>query len=166
MIDRKPELTTFQYTKIIGKMLHCGQYCIIDDFVLITTPIWLGDYVHITAGSVLLGREPIYLYDYAGIAAGSRVYSSTERYCKDDGSPAAMSAAAPPDERAPYSAPVVLNKHAFVGANSVVMPGATFEEGAVVGANSFVPPDMKLEEWTIYVGSPVKPLKKRPRITG
>ncbi len=164
MIPRKAELTTFQYTRIVGEILHCGEYCIIDDFVLITTPIWLGNHVHITAGSTLLGAERIYLYDFAGIAAGSRVYTSTERYCSDDGTPTAMSAAAPLESRAPYSAAVTLGTHAFVGANSVVMPGATFGSGAVIGANSFVPPDTALEEWTIYVGAPVKPIKKRPRI--
>jgi len=164
VIPRKPELTTFPYTKIVGEILHCGQYCIIDDFVLITTPIWLGDHVHIAAGSTLLGREPIYLHDCSTISAGARVFSSTDRYCNDDGSPSAMSTAAPPEARSPYSAPVVVGVHAFIGANSVVMPGAVFETGAVVGANSFVPQNTKLEEWTIYIGSPVRPIKKRPMI--
>jgi len=164
VIPRKPELTTFEYTKIVGEILHCGRYCIVDDFVLITTPIWLGDHVHIAAGCTLLGAEPAYLRDYSAIASGSRVYTSTDRYQSDDGLPTAMSAAAPLDNRAPYSAPVILGVHAFVGANSVVMPGAVFEDGAVVGANSLVLPDTKLEKWTIYVGSPVRPIRKRPQI--
>ena len=165
MIPRKPELTTFPYTKIVGEILNCGQYCIIDDFVFITTPVWLGDHVHVSAFTSLLGQEPVYLHDCSAIAAGSRIYTSTDRHYQEDGSAAAMSAAAPLEERAPYNAPVTLEAHAFVGANSVVMPGATFGAGAVVGANSFVPPDARLEEWTIYVGSPVKPIKKRPRTT-
>jgi len=164
VIPRKPELTTFPYTKIVGEIIHCGQYCIIDDFVLITTPIWLGDHVHIAAGSTLLGPEPIHLHDCSTISAGSRVFTSTDRYRNDDGAPSAMSTAAPLEQRSPYSAPVILGTHAFVGANSVVMPGAVFEAGAVVGANSLVLPNTKLEEWTIYVGSPVKAIRKRPII--
>jgi acetyltransferase-like isoleucine patch superfamily enzyme len=165
LIPRKPELTTFPYTKIVGEILNCGLYCIIDDFVLITTPVWLGDYVHVSAFTSLLGQEPVYLHDCSAIAAGSRVYTSTDHPFRKDGSAAAMSAAAPLEERSPHTAPVTLGAHAFVGANSVVMPGAEFREGAVVGANSFVPPNMKLEEWTIYVGSPVKLIKKRPKVT-
>ena len=166
MIPRKSELTTFQYTKITGEILHCGEYCIIDDFVLITTPIWLGNHVHVAAGCTLLGAERVYLNDYCAIASGSRVFTSTDRHSSDDGTPTAMSAAAPLALRAPYTAAVTLGRHAFVGANSVVMPGVLFGPGAVIGANSFVPPDTALEEWTIYVGSPVKPIKKRPKIIG
>lgn len=125
----------------------------------------MGDYVHVSAFTSLLGQESVYLHDFSAIAAGSRVYTSTDRHCQEDGSAAAMSAAAPLEKRAPFTASVTLGAHAFIGANSVVMPGAEFGEGAVVGASSFVPPNMKLEEWTIYVGSPVRPIKKRPRAT-
>ena len=39
------------------------------------------------------------------------------------------------------------------------MPGVTFGEGAILGANSLAVKD--LEPWTIYVGSPAKPVKER-----
>jgi putative colanic acid biosynthesis acetyltransferase WcaF len=39
------------------------------------------------------------------------------------------------------------------------MPGVTFGEGAILGANSLAVKN--LEPWTIYVGSPAKPIKKR-----
>ena len=41
------------------------------------------------------------------------------------------------------------------------MPGVTFGEGSVLGANSLATKD--LEPWTIYVGSPAKPIKKRDK---
>ena len=41
------------------------------------------------------------------------------------------------------------------------MPGVTFGEGSILGANSLATKD--LEPWTIYVGSPARPVKKRKK---
>ena len=41
------------------------------------------------------------------------------------------------------------------------MPGVTFGEGAILGANSLAL--KSLEPWTIYVGSPAKPIKIRKK---
>ena len=39
------------------------------------------------------------------------------------------------------------------------MPNVVLAEGSVVGANSVITKDT--EPWTVYVGSPAKPIKKR-----
>mgnify|MGYP001559625033 CR=1 FL=1 len=41
------------------------------------------------------------------------------------------------------------------------MPGVTVAEGSVVGAGSFLNKNTK--PWTIYMGSPAKPVKTRPK---
>ena len=41
------------------------------------------------------------------------------------------------------------------------MPGVTLGEGAILGANSLATKD--LEPWTIYVGSPARPVKARKK---
>ena len=41
------------------------------------------------------------------------------------------------------------------------MPGVTLAEGSILGANSLLTKDT--EPWTIYVGSPAKPVKIRDR---
>ena len=41
------------------------------------------------------------------------------------------------------------------------MPGVTLAEGSILGANSLLTKDT--EPWTIYVGSPAKPIKIRRR---
>jgi galactoside O-acetyltransferase len=41
------------------------------------------------------------------------------------------------------------------------MPGITLAEGSVVGSNSVLTKDT--EPWTIYVGSPAKPVGKRDK---
>ncbi len=63
--------------------------------------------------------------------------------------------------RQPERTFVRIKKHAIVGANSVILPGVTVGEGAAIGANSLVLKDC--EPWTIYVGSPARPLKPRRR---
>ena len=44
------------------------------------------------------------------------------------------------------------------------MPGTIIHEGALLGAGSFAKGE--LESWTIYAGSPAKPIKKRIPPTG
>lgn len=52
---------------------------------------------------------------------------------------------------------------AYIGANSVVMPGVTIGEGALVGSNAFVNKD--LDPWGIYVGTPVRKIGEREKPT-
>ena len=59
--------------------------------------------------------------------------------------------------------PIVLKRFSGVCANSVVMSGVVMGEGSVLGANSFL--KESTEPWTIYAGSPAKPIKKRKKET-
>ena len=52
-------------------------------------------------------------------------------------------------------------KYTGVGTNSVIMPGNDIPEGVSIGALSFVPSNYKFEPWTVYVGRPIRPIKKR-----
>lgn len=56
--------------------------------------------------------------------------------------------------------PIVIEDHAWIGADAFVAPGVTVHEGAILGACATAFKD--LEPWTIYGGNPAKPLKKRP----
>ena len=58
-------------------------------------------------------------------------------------------------------APVVFERYANIGTGVVIMPGVTLAEGAVVGANSLV--TVSTDPWTVYVGSPARPVKERPK---
>jgi acetyltransferase-like isoleucine patch superfamily enzyme len=44
-------------------------------------------------------------------------------------------------------------------ANSVVLPGVTMAEGSVLGSNSLL--KTNTEPWTVYAGSPARPIRKR-----
>lgn len=58
---------------------------------------------------------------------------------------------------------IVIEDDAYIGANSVIMPGVTIGEGAVVGAGSLV--NRNLKPWGIYHGNPVKLIGTREKPT-
>lgn len=55
--------------------------------------------------------------------------------------------------------PILIGERAWVAADAFVGPGVTIGAGAVLGARGCAFGD--LEPWTVYVGNPVRPLKKR-----
>ena len=59
------------------------------------------------------------------------------------------------------STKATIGDYVHIAPYSVVMPGVTIGEGSVVGAGSVVTEDT--EPWTVYVGSPAKPIKARDK---
>lgn len=55
--------------------------------------------------------------------------------------------------------PIRIGDRAWVAAEAFVGPGVTIGEGAVVGARAVACGDVP--PWTVVVGNPAKPLKKR-----
>ncbi len=58
-------------------------------------------------------------------------------------------------------APVVVEKHAFVGARAIILPGITVGEGSVVAAGAVVTHDVPA--YTIVAGVPARPIGERTR---
>jgi galactoside O-acetyltransferase len=141
--------------------ISIGNSVIIDDFVFLMggEETIIGSFIHIAAFCSLVGGGRLILEDFTGISGGSRVYTGNEDYSGG----CLTSPAVPFPYRVPIRSFVHLKKHAIVGANCVILPGVTIGEGAVVGANSLVTKDC--DPWTMYVGSPAKPLKERPKET-
>ena len=88
---------------------------------------------------------------------GIRIYTGNEDYSGG----CLTNPAVPSPFRVPIRSFVRMKKHSIIGANSVVLPGITIGEGSAIGANSLVTKDC--EPWTIYVGSPAKAIKPRPK---
>jgi galactoside O-acetyltransferase len=57
--------------------------------------------------------------------------------------------------------PVRFARQSGAGANSVILPNVCFAEGSAAGALTLV--HRSLEPWTIYLGVPMRRLKKRSR---
>lgn len=58
-----------------------------------------------------------------------------------------------------FTRPIRVCRHAWLASDSFVGPGVTVGEGAVLGGRGVAFKD--LEPWTVYVGNPAKPIRKR-----
>lgn len=123
--------------------IHGGERCII------------GNYIHISNFSSIAGGGLCILEDFVGLSAGTKVITGTELIHGEG----LTNPTIPPEFRAIKRSYVHLEKHSFMGTNVVIHPGVTVGQGAVVGSNSVVLNN--IEPWTINVGSPAKPIKKR-----
>jgi acetyltransferase-like isoleucine patch superfamily enzyme len=153
------DVTVWPLAKIINsERISIGDSVIIDDFVLLSAGagIRLGSFVHISSFSLVTGGGTLVMEDFAGIS-GSRVFTGT-----DDFLGGSLTGPTIPSEfRKPVRSFVHIGRHAVIGSNSVILPGVTIGEGATIGANSLVTKDC--DPWTVYVGSPARPLKPRPK---
>ena len=137
--------------------ISIGDSVIIDDFVFMVGGVEtrIGSFVHLASSSSFLGGGKLWIEDFAGVSSGSRVYTGTDDFLGES-----LTGPTIPDAfRRPVRSAVRIGKYAVVGANCVVLPGVTIGEGCTVGALSLVNRDC--EPWTVYAGSPARPIKAR-----
>lgn len=140
--------------------IFLGSNVRVDDFCVLAAGeggIYIGNYVHIAAGSSLIGAGKITMSDFSGLSSRVSIYSSS-----DDYSGASLTNPTVPDKfRRVSNAPVYLGRHVIVGSGSVVLPGIRLEEGVAIGALSLV--TQHCEAFGIYAGTPAKRIKDRKR---
>jgi acetyltransferase-like isoleucine patch superfamily enzyme len=143
-------------------MVSIGNHVAIDSGFYCTVAAELGDYIHIGPYVTVVGGEKglLKMGHFTTIAAGSRLISVSDQHLG-----AGLVGPTIPEQYADKRnvAPVVFEDFASIGTNVVVFPGVTLGEGSVVGACSMV--NQSTEPWTIYVGVPAKPVKKRKKET-
>ncbi len=138
--------------------MHIGNRVRIDDFCLLSVGpegLYIGDWVHVSAYALLVGRARITLGDFVNIGARTAVYTNS-----DDFSGASLTN---PLVHEAYKqvtyAPVTLEKHALVATQCTLLPGVVMQEGAALGAHSLAKGE--LERFWIYGGVPARKLKPR-----
>lgn len=136
-----------------------GNHVAIDNGVTISTIIDIGDYVHIAPYVVMIGgiESKIKLCNFSFVASGTKIVAGSEDYT----GMGLVGPTIPKEYRKLILSSVIFEAFSGCGVNCSVMPGVTLGEGAILGANSLATKD--LEPWTIYVGSPAKPVKTRDR---
>jgi galactoside O-acetyltransferase len=152
------------YVDVTSRINHpneveLGNHVAIDLGVYISTRASIGDYVHIAPYTCIIGGKysELVMKEFSGISAGSRILCGS-----DDFTLGLMNPQVPIQYRRPKITTITFERFTCVGVNSVVMPGITLREGSVVGSNSVLTKDT--EPWTIYVGSPAKPVKIRDKV--
>jgi len=139
----------------IGDNVRIDGYCTIvvagDGFVD------FGSYIHVGGHCVLLAGAGITFEDFSCLSWGVQLYTRS-----DDFSGKFMTNPTVPSKYTGVTGgPIVLKRHALVGAGSVLLPKVTLGEGAAVGALSLVKQD--LPGWAIYGGVPARHIKNREK---
>ena len=129
----------------------------IDDFCILTGNINLGNYIHISPFCLLSGRYNISMKDFSGLSSRVSVYTANEDYVKGS---SLTNPTIPIKMRKIESGPVLIEEHAVIGANSVILPNTSLEKGSILGAHSLA--KGRYEKWKIYAGVPAKFIKNRP----
>jgi acetyltransferase-like isoleucine patch superfamily enzyme len=139
------------------EQITLGSHIVVDDFVFLQggQRLEIGDYVHVSSFASISGGGEGVVGAFAGIASGARVYTGTDVV---DGS-GLIGPGVPSELRAVERARTEIGEHALIGANAVVLAGLTVGPGAVLGACGVATED--LEPWTINVGVPARPVKRR-----
>lgn len=141
---------------VVGR-LRVGKGSRIDAFVTITGDVEIGKYTHIGDSTGVFGGSGVRIGDYVGISPGVKIFTGTE----DPSGEWVTNPTVPANLRNPKSAFIEIADHALIGANTVLLPGAMFPEGACVGAISLV--KYSLKPWSISAGVPAKFIKDRSR---
>lgn len=139
------------------QLCNIGSHVAIDNGVTVSTILNIGDYVHIAPYVTTIGGKTtkVTFEDFSFCAAGTKIVTGSEDYTGEG----LVGPTIPVEMRKLILNDITFKKFSGCGVNCSIMPGVTFGEGAILGANSLAVKD--LEPWTIYVGSPAKPVKIR-----
>lgn len=132
-----------------------GDNVRIDDFCILSGKITLGSNIHLAAYTGLYGGAGIELMDFCGLSSRVSVYSTSDDYSGET----LTNPTVPERFKNVKRAPVVLEKHAIIGAGSVVLPGIRIGEGSAIGALSLV--TKNVDPWSIYIGNPARRIGRR-----
>jgi len=138
------------------ELVEIGNHVGIDMGVYISVAAKIGDYIHIGPHVCIIGgcNAELIMEDFTGISAGSKLVVLGDDFTRGMTNPLV-----PTKYRNLIGGKIIMRRFSLVGVNSVVLPNIEMGEGSVLGANSLLLEDA--EPWTIYAGSPAKPIKKR-----
>jgi acetyltransferase-like isoleucine patch superfamily enzyme len=137
-------------------LLRLGNHISIDVGVYVSTQLRMGDYIHIAPYACIIGGEDTVLRmkDFTNIAAGAKIIVRGDDFCEG-----MLNPIVPVEYRKLVGEITIMYRFSAIGANSVVLPNVHMAEGSVLAAGSVL--THSTEPWTIYVGSPARPVKTR-----
>ena len=141
-------------------LVSIGKHTNIDYGAYITTMAEIGDYCHIAAYVTCIGGDhgKLVMGNFTTIACGSRLVCAGDEHLGEG-----LVGPTVPHEYKDKQiiSPIILEDFSSIGTNCVILQGVKLGQGSVVGACSLV--TKNTEPWTVYVGTPAKPLKLRRR---
>jgi dTDP-4-amino-4,6-dideoxy-D-glucose acyltransferase len=141
------------------RKISIGSRVRIDPFVIISNRggVEFGNNVHLGGHSVLAGHAAVRFGDFVNISHYVGIYTSNE----DLSGRALSNPTVQWGIKTARTASISFGRHSFVGAGSLVFPGARFSEGSGLGALSRV--SRPLKPWTTYAGIPARRMRERRR---
>jgi len=139
-------------------LITIGTGSRIDSFALITAgpgQVVIGRYVHVAAGVYIFGTAGVEIGDYVNLSGRVILYSTADDFT--DGSLAGP--LVPEHVRKVTASPVTIERHALIGAGSIILPGVTLGMGCAVGALSLVDRDVAPRE--LVAGIPIRRIGER-----
>jgi len=116
----------------------------------------IGNHVHIAPGSRISGTSArVSFGDFSGVSGGVAIYTATDDYRHGH----LTNPTVPAEYRSLRVGSIALEKHAIVGANSVLLPGVVLGLGSSVGALTLV--NSSVPAGAIVSGNPMRKLGER-----
>ena len=132
--------------------------CRIDDFCILVGKIIMQGNVYISSYSLISGGDVgIAFEEFSVVTYRCNIFTGTDDYLGSS----LTGPTVPAKYKSHKELPIILKRHAIVGANSTILPGVTIEEGTSIGACSLILKDTK--PWKVYVGSPAKIISDRSK---
>jgi len=140
-------------------IISLGSRVRIDPYVIISNRggVEFGNNIHLGGHSVLAGHAAVFFSDFVNISHFVGIYTSNE----DISGRTLSHPTIPGGVQTARSASINFGRHSGVGAGSLVLPGAKFDEGSILGAMSRV--SRPLKPWTTYAGIPARRMRERRR---
>lgn len=138
--------------------LHLADFCYLGWGLQIYAPegfVKIGKRCHITGR--ILGHGGVEIGDYVG--CGGTLLSITDSH---QGGSRMCGPMVPNEQRNLKLGKIIIQKDAFIGQHSIVMPGVTVGEGAVVAPFSLVVRNVR--PWTVVSGVPAVKISDRERV--
>lgn len=141
-----------------AEKMFLGSNVRVDDFCILSGSIKMGNYIHIAAYSAVYGGTAgVEINDFVNISSRVTIYAEC-----DDFSGMTMTNPMVPDKyKKVHNEKVVIEKHALIGATTVVLPGVHIEEGGAFGSFSFI--NHHTEAWSINAGIPCRKIGERKK---
>jgi dTDP-4-amino-4,6-dideoxy-D-glucose acyltransferase len=142
------------------QLVSIGDHVAIDFGFVLTTAAKIGSYIHIGPHVSAIGGKSaqLILGDFCSVAAGVRIICRGDEHL----GVGIVGALIPAQFKDRHIGEVIeVPRFAALGTNAIVMPGVKIGEGAVLGANSML--KMDAEPWTVYAGSPARPIRLREK---
>lgn len=146
---------------IFPENISIGDESLIDDGCFLYAAgrgIEIGRFCHVTAGSHLQSGGLLKMEDFSAVSPHCIVLAASDDY---QGEGFIGLKVFGDKYRKMHMDDVILERHAHVGAGSIILPGVTIGEGCSIGAGSVVTKSMP--PWTICYGNPCRPRKEKPK---